>query len=169
MALSFTERHIGPRPEQIQEMLQLIGVDSLDSLIDKTVPDAIRMREPLALPEGMSEYEFTTHLKELASKNLPFRSLIGMGYYGTASLPVILRNIFENPGWYTSYTPYQAEISQGRLEALFNFQTMVCSLTGFNMANSSLLDEATAAAEAMRMMFELRSRVLIKKAGTSCW
>lgn len=163
MALSFTERHIGPRPEQIQEMLQLIGVDSLDSLIDKTVPDAIRMREPLALPEGMSEYEFTTHLKELASKNLPFRSLIGMGYYGTASLPVILRNIFENPGWYTSYTPYQAEISQGRLEALFNFQTMVCSLTGFNMANSSLLDEATAAAEAMRMMFELRSRVLIKE------
>lgn len=163
MALSFTERHIGPRPEQVQDMLQLLGLDSMNSLIDKTVPAGIRMKEPLALPKGMSEYEFIMHLKDLASKNLNFRSFIGLGYYGTASLPVILRNIFENPGWYTSYTPYQAEISQGRLEALFNFQTMVCSLTGFNMANCSLLDEATAAAEAMRMMLNLRSRVFINE------
>ena len=163
MALSFTERHNGPRPEQQKEMLSVIGVDSLDELIDKTVPAQIRMKDPLPLEEGMSEYEFLMHLKAMASKNLPFRSLIGMGYYGTASPPVILRNIFENPGWYTSYTPYQAEISQGRLEALFNFQTMVCSLTGFNLANSSLLDEATAAAEAMRMMLELRSRTLVKE------
>ena len=163
MAQTFTERHNGPRPEQIREMLDVIGVDSLDSLIDKTVPAGIRMKEPLALEEGMSEYEFTEHLKKLASKNLPFRSLIGTGYYGTASLPVIMRNIFENPGWYTSYTPYQSEISQGRLEALFNFQTMVCSLTGYNLANSSLLDESTAAAEAMRMMLELRPRPFVKE------
>ncbi len=144
-------------------MLDVIGVDSLDSLIEKTVPAGIRMKEPLDLEEGMSEYEFTEHLKKLASKNLPFRSLIGTGYYGTASLPVIMRNIFENPGWYTSYTPYQSEISQGRLEALFNFQTMVCSLTGYNLANSSLLDESTAAAEAMRMMLELRPRPFVKE------
>ena len=163
MALSFTERHNGPRPRQEKEMLRVIGVESLDELIDKTVPAQIRMKDHLPLEKGMSEYEFSLHLKEMASKNLPFRSLIGMGYYGTASLAVILRNIFENPGWYTSYTPYQAEISQGRLEALFNFQTMVCSLTGFNLANSSLLDEATAAAEAMRMMLELRSRTFIRE------
>ena len=144
-------------------MLRVIGVESLDELIDKTVPAQIRMKDHLPLEKGMSEYEFSLHLKEMASKNLPFRSLIGMGYYGTASLAVILRNIFENPGWYTSYTPYQAEISQGRLEALFNYQTMVCSLTGFNLANSSLLDEATAAAEAMRMMLELRSRTFIRE------
>ncbi|HQN81707.1 MAG TPA: glycine dehydrogenase (aminomethyl-transferring), partial [Bacteroidales bacterium] len=163
MALSFTERHNGPRPRQEKEMLRVIGVESLDELIDKTVPAQIRMKDHLPLEKGMSEYEFSLHLKEMASKNLPFRSLIGMGYYGTASLAVILRNIFENPGWYTSYTPYQAEISQGRLEALFNYQTMVCSLTGFNLANSSLLDEATAAAEAMRMMLELRSRTFIRE------
>ena len=163
MAQSFTERHNGPRPEQVQEMLRLIGATSMDELIDKTVPANIRMQEPLAMEPGMSEYDYTMHLKKMASKNLPFRSLIGTGYYGTASPPVILRNIFENPGWYTSYTPYQAEISQGRLEALFNFQTMVCSLTGFNMANSSLLDEATAAGEAMRMMYELRSRTFVKE------
>ena len=163
MAQSFTERHNGPRPEQVQEMLRLIAATSMDELIDKTVPANIRMQEPLAMEPGMSEYDYTMHLKKMASKNLPFRSLIGTGYYGTASPPVILRNIFENPGWYTSYTPYQAEISQGRLEALFNFQTMVCSLTGFNMANSSLLDEATAAGEAMRMMYELRSRTFVKE------
>ena len=163
MARSFTERHIGPRPEQTQEMLQFIGVNSMEELIEKTVPAEIRIKEPLSLEEGMSEQEFTTHLKTMAAKNLPFRSLIGLGYYGTASLPVVLRNVFENPSWYTSYTPYQAEISQGRLEALFNYQTMVCSLTGFNLSNSSLLDESTAAAEAMRMMLDLRSRTFVKE------
>ena len=163
MARSFTERHIGPRPEQVQEMLRFVGVESMEELIDKVVPEGIRMKDPLPLEEGMSEYAFTMHLKNLASGNLPFRSLIGMGYYGTASLPVVLRNVFENPGWYTSYTPYQSEISQGRLEALFNYQTMICSLTGFNLSNSSLLDESTAAAEAMRMMLDLRPRSLVKE------
>lgn len=167
MARSFTERHIGPRPEQTQEMLQFIGVNSMEELIEKTVPAEIRLKEPLSLEEGMSEQEFTTHLKTMAAKNLPFRSLIGLGYYGTASLPVVLRNVFENPSWYTSYTPYQAEISQGRLEALFNYQTMVCSLTGFNLSNSSLLDESTAAAEAMRMMLDLRSRTFVKEGRTA--
>jgi uncharacterized membrane-anchored protein YitT (DUF2179 family) len=167
MARSFTERHIGPRPEQTQEMLQFIGVNSMEELIEKTVPAEIRIKEPLSLEEGMSEQEFTTHLKTMAAKNLPFRSLIGLGYYGTASLPVVLRNVFENPSWYTSYTPYQAEISQGRLEALFNYQTMVCSLTGFNLSNSSLLDESTAAAEAMRMMLDLRSRTFVKEGRTA--
>lgn len=166
MARSFTERHIGPRPEQIQEMLEFVGVNSMEELINKVVPEGIRMKDPLPLEEGMSEYEFTVHLKNMAAKNLPFRSLIGMGYYGTASLPVVLRNVFENPGWYTSYTPYQSEISQGRLEALFNYQTMICSLTGFNLSNSSLLDESTAAAEAMRMMLDLRPRALVKEGRT---
>ncbi|NLA16298.1 MAG: aminomethyl-transferring glycine dehydrogenase [Bacteroidales bacterium] len=163
MARSFTERHMGPRPEQIQEMLQFVGVESMEELIEKTVPANIRMKEPLPLEEGLSEYEFTKHLKAMAAKNLPFRSLIGMGYYGTASFPVVLRNIFENPAWYTSYTPYQSEISQGRLQALFNYQTMICSLTGFNLSNSSLLDESTAAAEAMRMMQDLRPRAFVKE------
>jgi len=134
----------------------------MEELIRQTVPSDIRLTQPLALDAPLSEHEYLSKLKELSTKNKPFRSLIGMGVYGTATLPVLLRNIFENPSWYTSYTPYQAEISQGRLEALLNFQTMVVSLTGLPLANCSLLDEATAAAEAMRMMFDLRPREAVK-------
>lgn len=163
MPQTFIDRHNGPHPSQLQEMLQFIGAKDMETLISQTVPSDIRLKEPLKLDAPISEYEFLAKLKKIVAKNKSTRSLIGMGYYGTASLPVILRNVFENPGWYTSYTPYQAEISQGRLEALVNFQTMVCSLTGFTLANCSLLDEATAAAEAMRMLYELRSRAFVKE------
>ena len=139
-------------------MLSKIGVPSLDALIDQTIPSAIRSEEPLRLPDGMSEYEYLAHLRGIAAKNRLYRSYIGLGYYGTILPPVIQRNILENPGWYTAYTPYQAEIAQGRLEALLNFQTMVTGLTGMEIANASLLDEATAAAEAMTMLHGLRSR-----------
>ena len=132
-------------------MLELLGFDTLDDLIDATVPSAIRMKQPLELGEPRGEHELLGELKEIAGKNKMFRSLIGMGYYDTITPPVIQRNILENPGWYTQYTPYQAEIAQGRLEALLNFQTMVSDLTGLPLANASLLDEATAAAEAMAM------------------
>jgi len=162
MDSSFIHRHNGPRLHEITKMLDAIGVDSLETLMQQTVPSDIRLNEPLALDAPLSEQEYLAKLKGLAAKNKPFRSLIGMGYYGTATLPVVLRNIFENPSWYTSYTPYQAEISQGRLEALLNFQTMIVSLTGLPLANCSLLDEATAAAEAMRMMYELRPRDAVK-------
>lgn len=155
---NFTARHIGPRESQVAEMLQTIGVNSLDELIDQVVPKNIRIEDRLPIGNGMSEHDFAAHIRELGRKNKPLRTLIGMGYYGTASPAAIVRNIFENPAWYTSYTPYQAEISQGRLEALLNFQTMVCSLTGMEISNCSLLDEATAAAEAMSMMFAARSR-----------
>lgn len=163
MPLSFIDRHNGPSTQQMQEMLRLIGVKDMETLVEQTVPADIRLKKPLDLDAPLSENELLAQLKTIASKNKSFRSLIGMGYYRTASLPVILRNVFENPGWYTSYTPYQAEISQGRLEALVNYQTMICSLTGFPLANCSLLDEATAAAEAMRMMYELRSRAFVKE------
>jgi glycine dehydrogenase len=149
----FAGRHIGPRKEDATTMLQTIGVQSLDELIAKTVPDAIRMKSALAIPSAMSEAEYLRHIKEVSMKNEAFRSYIGQGYYDTYTPSVILRNIFENPGWYTQYTPYQAEISQGRLESLLNFQTMVCDLTGLPIANASLLDEATAAGEAMTMFF----------------
>ncbi len=162
MPLKFVDRHNGPRDFEQQEMLKVLGVSSIDELIGQTVPQDILLKEPLKLDAAVSEYEYTANLKKIASKNKNFRSLIGMGFYGTASPAVITRNIFENPSWYTSYTPYQAEISQGRLEALVNFQTMISSLTGFNLANCSMLDDATAAAEAMRMMFELRSRDAVK-------
>jgi glycine dehydrogenase len=162
MINSFVNRHNGPREAEVQEMLQIVGVKSVDELIRQIVPEGIRLREPLALDAPLSEYEYLQKIKTIAQKNKPFRSLIGMGYYGTATLPVVLRNMFENPSWYTSYTPYQAEISQGRLEALLNFQTMISSLTGFPVANCSLLDEATATAEAMKMMFDLRSREAAK-------
>lgn len=162
MPLNFTERHNGPREAEQKEMLKALGCSSLEELISQTVPQDIMLKEPLKLDEAVSEHEYTAALKKTASKNKSFRSLIGMGFYGTASPAVIMRNIFENPSWYTSYTPYQAEISQGRLEALVNFQTMISSLTGFNLANCSMLDDATAAAEAMRMMFELRSRDAVK-------
>ncbi len=159
----FVSRHIGPRDHELKEMLDTVGVKSLDELIDQTVPKSIRLEKPLNLPAPLTEHEYLAKAKMLASKNKPFRSFIGMGYYGTHTPSVILRNIFENPGWYTSYTPYQAEISQGRLEALLNFQTMVMDLTGMEIANASLLDEATAAAEAVIMMFNLRSRQAVKE------
>lgn len=162
MPLKFVDRHNGPREQEEKQMLKVLGVSTIDELIGQTVPQDILLKEPLKLDAAVTEHDYTVRLKEIAAKNKNFRSLIGMGFYGTASPAVITRNIFENPSWYTSYTPYQAEISQGRLEALINFQTMVSSLTGFSLANCSMLDDATAAAEAMRMMYELRSRDAVK-------
>lgn len=147
---------MGARKEEIQSMLSKIGTSSVDELIDLTVPQNIRLKSPLKLPKGMSEYKFLNKFKKLAQKNEVLRSFIGMGYYNTITPTVILRNILENPGWYTAYTPYQAEIAQGRLEALINYQTMVTELTGMEIANASLLDEATAAAEAMAMFHASR-------------
>ncbi|HEU5049886.1 MAG TPA: glycine dehydrogenase (aminomethyl-transferring), partial [Gemmatimonadales bacterium] len=147
----FAARHIGPRADDVREMLETLGYDSLDALIDAVVPEDIRLRRPLALPPGRSEREVLQALRGMAAQNEVFRSYIGMGYYGTFTPPVILRNVLENPGWYTAYTPYQAEIAQGRLEALLAFQTVVSDLTGLPIANASLLDEATAAAEAMQL------------------
>ena len=161
---SFALRHIGPDENDLQTMLQTVGVDSIDQLIYETIPDDIKLSAPLALPEPMSEYEYLNHLRTIASQNKIFKTYIGLGYHNTVTPSVIKRNILENPGWYTAYTPYQAEIAQGRLEALLNFQTMVCDLTGMELANASLLDESTAAAEAITMLFELRSRDQ-KKAG----
>jgi len=144
-------RHIGPSPEEMTEMLGVLGVDSLDQLIDETVPRSIRQREPLDFGKPLSERELLHHMRMTAGKNKVLVSLIGQGYHGTVTPPAIQRNILENPAWYTSYTPYQPEISQGRLEALLNFQTMISDLTGLEIANASLLDEATACAEAMTM------------------
>jgi glycine dehydrogenase len=149
----FSRRHIGPDENDTQTMLETIGVDSLESLISKTVPASIRLENNLQLPAAISESEFLQQVKQSASLNKVFRTYIGQGYYNTITPSVILRNVFENPGWYTQYTPYQAEISQGRLESLLNFQTLVTDLTGLQIANASLLDEATAAAEAMAMLF----------------
>jgi glycine dehydrogenase len=155
---SFALRHIGPREFEVKSMLENIGVNSLDELITQTIPDDIRLKNPLDLPKALSESEFLVHIKSLAAKNKQFNTYIGLGYHGTITPAVIQRNIFENPSWYTSYTPYQAEISQGRLEALLNYQTMIGDLTGFKMVNSSLLDEGTSAAEAMIMLYNNRSR-----------
>ena len=149
----FVNRHIGPSTEQQTQMLSDLGLSSIDELVRKIVPDSILLRGDYKLPDGCSEQEALTELKEIASQNKVKRSLIGQGYYGTITPPVIQRNVFENPAWYTSYTPYQAEISQGRLEALFNFQTLVTELTGLPIANASLLDEGTAAAEAMILAY----------------
>jgi len=162
---SFAARHIGvSRENDLKQMLATIGVNSVDELISQVIPQSIRLKNPLPLPrQGMSEYEFTAHIQELAARNRCLRSFIGMGYYPTAVPAAVQRNVFENPAWYTSYTPYQAEISQGRLEALLNFQTAVISLTGMEIGNCSLLDEGTAAAEAMLMMFALRSREAVKE------
>ncbi len=159
---NFIERHNGPRPHEVRQMLESIGVSSLEELMRQTIPDSIRMTSPLNLPDGMNEHEYLEHLRQLASKNKIFKSYIGLGYYNTITPGVIQRNVLENPGWYTSYTPYQAEISQGRLEALLNYQTMVSELTGMPIANSSLLDEGTAAAEAMIMLYNSRSRAQVK-------
>jgi glycine dehydrogenase len=154
----FVTRHNGSNAADVQAMLKKINAPSLDALIDQTVPAAIRLQQPLNLPEGMSEHEYLDHLRGIAAKNKLYKSYIGQGYYNTVLPAVIQRNILENPGWYTAYTPYQAEIAQGRLEALLNFQTMVMDLTGMEIANASLLDEATAAAEAMTMLHGLRPR-----------
>jgi len=159
----FVDRHNGPRSSDISSMLKKIGANSVDELIDQTVPSSIRLKKPLDLPEGMSEYQYQKHLRGIAAKNKLFNSYIGLGYYNTIVPAVIQRNILENPGWYTAYTPYQAEIAQGRLEALLNFQTMIMDLTGMEIANASLLDEATAAAEAMAMLFSGRSRESVDK------
>ena len=156
--MNFADRHIAPGPAQTGQMLKKLGVSSLDELCAQTIPADILLPEPLPLDGAMGEGEYLTRLKGIAARNKSFVSLIGMGWYRTFTPSVILRNIFENPSWYTSYTPYQAEISQGRLEALMVYQTMISSLTGFNLANCSMLDDATAAAEAMRMMYNLRSR-----------
>jgi glycine dehydrogenase len=154
----FHHRHLGPREQDVPEMLRAIGADSLDELIDQTVPQSIRLKGELDLPVTMGEYEFHRFLKQVAKKNKLLKSYIGQGYYGCITPPVIQRNVFENPGWYTQYTPYQPEISQGRLEALINFQTMVIDLTGMEVANASLLDEGTAAAEAMAMVHGIVNR-----------
>ena len=152
----FARRHIGPSPEETRDMLELLGYPSLAALIDQAVPSQIRLRRPLQLPAARSEQEVLAALKDIASQNQVFRSYIGMGYHDCITPPVIQRNLLENPGWYTPYTPYQAEVAQGRLEALLNFQTMVIDLTGLDVANASLLDEATAAAEAMTLCHSLK-------------
>jgi len=151
----FVNRHIGPTEAEAAKMLEVVGVGSLDELIEKTIPNSIRLEKPLQLSAPVSEFDFLRSLRGVAAKNKAFKSYIGMGYYDTITPTVILRNILENPGWYTQYTPYQAEISQGRLESLLNYQTMVMDLTGMEIANASLLDEATAAAEAMHLMHAL--------------
>jgi len=154
----FAKRHIGPDESETKEMLAVIGVHTLDELVDKTIPSAIRLRKKLDIAEPMSESEYLSELKNIANKNKVFKSYIGQGYYDTITPSVILRNLFENPGWYTQYTPYQAEIAQGRLESLLNFQTMVSDLTALPIANASLLDEGTAAAEAMAMLFNHKNK-----------
>src|ERR1700751_2016763 len=150
-ATSFVRRHIGPSPRDVAAMLETVGAKSLGEWMNERLPGAIRQQAPLDLGRALSETEALAHMKELAAQNRTFTSLIGQGYSGTILPAVIQRNILENPAWYTAYTPYQPEISQGRLEALFNFQTMIADLTGLDVANASLLDEGTAAAEAMAL------------------
>ena len=154
----FANRHLGPNEREIAQMVKTIGVNDVTQLIDETIPSDIRLKEALALPEGISEFAFQKKIEQLAQKNKLFANYIGMGYHPAIVPAVIQRNILENPGWYTAYTPYQAEIAQGRLEALFNYQTVVADLTGMDLANASLLDESTAAAEAMSLLFAVRSR-----------
>ena len=151
----FVDRHIGPDNDEINEMLKTIGVESLEKLISETIPSNIRLSEKLNLDDPVTEFRFLENLKKIAAKNKVFKSYIGMGYYPTRVPAVVRRNVLENPGWYTQYTPYQAEIAQGRLEALMNFQTMIIDLTGLPIANASLLDEGTAAAEVMSMFLHI--------------
>ena len=158
----FVSRHNGPREQEVKAMLKKIGVSSVDELINQTVPSNIRLKQPLRIAPAMSEYQYTKHLKALGKKNKVFRSYIGLGYYNNILPAVIQRNVLENPGWYTAYTPYQAEIAQGRLEAILNFQTMVMDLTAMPIANASLLDEATAAAEALFMFYSHRNKDKVK-------
>ena len=153
---AFLPRHVGPSEADVAAMLDHLGYASLDALIDATIPEAIRFRKPLAIHAARSEHEALAALRAIANKNKVFRSYLGYGYHDTLTPPVIQRNILENPGWYTAYTPYQAEIAQGRLEALLNYQTMIIDLTGLEIANASLLDEGTAAAEAMFMAFQAK-------------
>ena len=155
---AFALRHIGTRENDLQHMLKTINSDSLDQLISETIPDDIRLKVPLNLDPSMTEFEFANHIQQLGNKNKVFKTYIGLGYNQAIVPAVIQRNVFENPGWYTAYTPYQAEIAQGRLEAILNFQTMVIELTGMEIANASLLDEGTAAAEAMALLFDVRTR-----------
>src|SRR5262245_33242844 len=154
----FQTRHIGPDAADTAAMLRIIGTPTLDALIDEAIPARIRLRKPLDAAHGLPEYEFLRQLGEIAAKNQIFKSYIGLGYSDCVTPSVILRNVLENPGWYTPYTPYQAEIAQGRLENLLNFQTMVTDLTGMQVANASLLDEATAAAEAMAMLHRVQGK-----------
>ena len=158
----FALRHIGPRDEHLKEMLEVVGVNSIEELIDQTVPDNIRLQTPLNLDAPLSEQEYLEHIYHLASKNKVYKSFIGLGYNPSNLPAVIQRNILENPGWYTAYTPYQAEIAQGRLEALLNYQTMITDLTGMELANASLLDESTSAAEAMALLFSVRAKTQVK-------
>jgi glycine dehydrogenase len=160
---AFLDRHLGPRQPEIEDMLKTIGAGSLDELVEKTIPRSILKNQSLNLPDGISEHEYLQRIREIASRNKSYSSYIGLGYYNAILPPVIQRNILENPNWYTSYTPYQAEISQGRLEALLNFQTMVMELTDMEIANASLLDESSAAAEAMIMLYNARSRQAVKE------
>ena len=155
---AFALRHIGPRPSDLEQMFKTVKVKNIEQLIDETFPNAIRLKEELQLEPAMTEYEYLAHVQEMGNKNKVFRSFIGLGYHEPVSPAAIIRNVFENPGWYTAYTPYQAEIAQGRLEALLNFQTTVIELTGMEIANASLLDEGTAAAEAMALLFDVRTR-----------
>ena len=155
---AFALRHIGPRENDLQHMLKTIGVESIDQLIYETLPDDIRLKAPLNLEPAMTEYEYLNHIQKLGNKNKVFKSYIGLGYHPAIVPAVVQRNVFENPGWYTAYTPYQAEIAQGRLEALLNYQTTVIELTGMEIANASLLDEGTSAAEAMALLFDVRTR-----------
>ncbi|MFT6111906.1 MAG: glycine dehydrogenase, partial [Bacteroidia bacterium] len=155
---NFSDRHNSVSIAEELEMLQMLGYTGMDQLISQTIPDEIRLKKELDLDRGLSEVELLEKLKGIAAKNTVAKNYIGMGYYGTHTPKVILRNILENPGWYTQYTPYQAEIAQGRLEALLNFQTMICDLTGMELANASLLDEATAGAEAMAMLFSAKKK-----------
>src|SRR5688572_5564875 len=154
----FAPRHIGPSPAERDEMLRVVGAASLDALVDEAIPAAIRLRGDLDLPPAESEHQYLQRLTEVARGNRTFRSYIGLGYHDTITPSVIRRMVLENPGWYTPYTPYQAEIAQGRLESLLNFQTMVSELTGMEIANASLLDEATAAAEAMTLLARVTKR-----------
>ncbi|MEN9800374.1 MAG: aminomethyl-transferring glycine dehydrogenase, partial [Pseudomonadota bacterium] len=154
----FVDRHIGPSPEDVKAMLEVVGAPSLDVLVAQTVPGVIRSKAPLATGPATGEHELLAELRALASQNQVWRSFLGLGYADTLTPLVVLRNIVQNPGWYTAYTPYQAEISQGRLQALLNYQTMVVDLTGMEISNASLLDEGTAAAEAMHLMQAVQNR-----------
>ena len=154
----FAPRHIGPSPDERDRMLKTVGASSLDALIDEAIPRSIRLTTPLNLPPPESEHQYLRRLARLAQRNTPFRSYIGLGYHDTITPSVVQRMVMENPGWYTPYTPYQAEIAQGRLESLLNFQTMVSELTGMEVANASLLDEATAAAEAMTLLHRVSTK-----------
>ena len=155
---NFSSRHIGINKDQKKEMLNSLGINSIDELISETIPKNIRINTGLKLDEALTENEYLNHIKNLAKKNKNYKSFIGLGYNESIIPSVIKRNILENPSWYTAYTPYQAEIAQGRMEALLNYQTIVCDLTGMELSNASLLDESTSAAEAMTMLFSCRSR-----------